>query len=205
MGRSECGRVSRQALFKQVILLALLGLVALGQAARADPSTEDRNTARGIAFLEGLGPDVNLAAHLRRYVASSIKQHDGRIADGRDAWRAALAAAIAKGAKWDVRHSVAEGDLVVLIGANSQPAVVSPPVIIKRDGESAAGVAGSDRSASPDTPLVGSPEENDDGSAFAVLFRFDTAGKIVEAWNFEQPFKGPGNRRSGRVNPRSIF
>lgn len=152
---------------------------------------EERNRRNGERFLTGLNKETAMGKYAEQYLAADFRRIDGKSVVGRAEFTSALVDALAHGARWHVKHSVADSDMVVFIAANDQPNETSlpptgsPPRIPALADPDALGSRGS-----PGCGVSGfaSPERDKPGRAAAIALRFDESGKITEYWQVEQPF-----------------
>lgn len=152
---------------------------------------EARNRRNGERFLTGLNKATTVGKHVEKYLAADFRRIDGKSGLGRAEFTNALADALAHGARWHVKHSVADRDMVVFIAANDQPNEPSLPP--PGGAPPAPASAGPDALGSRGSPGCGesgfaSPERGKPGRAAAIALRFDESGKITEYWQVEQPF-----------------
>jgi len=177
---------------------------------------EARNRGNATALYASLKKAADAKPQVDKYVAPGLKQLVAGIPAGQDGFATWLSDSLSKGAKWDVKHVVAEKDMVVLIGANSQPvekAATLDPLL------SAGGAMGAMLGNDPKTleavgsmgspgcgngPGFKSPERGKDGRAFVIALRFDAQGKISEYWQIEQPFMAEW-ACAGRWHANSLF
>jgi predicted SnoaL-like aldol condensation-catalyzing enzyme len=177
---------------------------------------EARNRGNATAFYTSLRKAADARPQVDKYVAPGFKQLVAGIPAGRDGFAAWLSDSLSKGATWDVKHVVADKDMVVLIGANAQPvektAALDPSL---RAGGPMGAMLGSDPKTleavgsmgSPgcgNGPGFNSPERGKDGRAFVIALRFDARGKISEYWQIEQPFMAEW-ACAGRWHANSLF
>jgi predicted SnoaL-like aldol condensation-catalyzing enzyme len=168
---------------------------------------EERNRRRGRDFLEGLTA-VTTGKFVQRYLAADFKRLDGNRPAGREEFAAALADALAQGARWHVKHSIAERDMVVFVAANDQPSGPSPPPAGNTHPQPA--LADPEALGSRNFPGCGegagyaSPERGKPGRAAVIALRFNESGKITEYWQVEQPFNAFW-ACAGRWHANSLF
>ena len=192
------------------------------QSAAIDPPAgaagkEERNRRNGAAFLTGLKSVADVRPQSSRYLAAGFRRLANQGSRDRDAYVMELTEAISNGARWSIRHSVAEKDMAVFIAANSQrddaPApgrATSPPGGGRAGGGPAMDPADLDARGSMSSPGCGddpgfpSPERGKQGRAAAIAMRFDAAGKITELWQVEQPYDAWW-ACAGRWHANSLF
>jgi len=180
---------------------------ALGAPAGA-AGHEERNRRAGRDFLEGLTIGT-VGKSVQKHLAVDFKRLDGKQAVGREEFTAALSDAVAHGARWRVKHSVAEKDLVVFVAVNEQPNEPSPPPPAGEASPPPA-LANPEALGSRRFPGCGegagvaSPERGKPGRAAVIALRFNESGKITEYWQVEQPFNAYW-ACAGRWNANSLF
>jgi predicted SnoaL-like aldol condensation-catalyzing enzyme len=177
---------------------------------------EARNRGNATALYASLKKPADAKPQVDKYVAPGFRQLVAGIPGGRDGFATWLSESLRKGAKWDVKHVVAEKDMVVLIGANPQPvektATLDPLLsaggpmraMLGNDPKTLAAVGSMGSPGCGDGPGFKSPERGKDGRAFVIALRFDAQGKISEYWQMEQPFMAEW-ACAGRWHANSLF
>lgn len=174
---------------------------------------ETRNRGNATAFYASLRKPADARSQVDRYVAPGFKQQVAGIPAGHDGFATWLSDSLSKGAHWDVKHVVAEKDMVVLIGANPlpvdkeatrDPALNGMGPLFGNDPKALEAVGSMGSPGCGDGPGFKSPERGKDGRAFVIALRFDTQGKISEYWQIEQPFSAEW-ACAGRWHANSLF